>query len=564
MGNMCAQDLCGQETAEESMESTGVRVDSPKTIIRRVEVESIVKERELTKIYWTTREVIRWLGLMEWGRYKALFLEKNIDGESLADIRPLTLVREFAVEPIDAFPLFNDISPLFRTGEFRVKDFDLEFRRVVDLSTMEKELDERISLEVALGMLGKFRAQDVETGDPALEFFVGVLSWEFLQFLRRPPTKREQAIIRGEDTRHLSLPQKITHLEVTLDDDKEDLGSVEWRNVKGKSALEKSLDIRLASEKVATPCTTQERPPDNLPQLASDVKEPLSLDEPDHDKTSKDTSGYLHEECPICLTPFDEGRDVMALPCAHLFCQRCITDWLSLERSCPICQMNPDDEDLTMALLDSAYMACSLPNFESSENNLLNDELSLGRTVMDEDQKSPLSLSRGLSGRRSSYYGPSPNHAPCSLCQGPVNVSKKHVWHNCGHVFHKRCSKATGHRGGCPFCTVPQARVNKRKDKRASANRNQPRSANREATVWQVRKHSRWVDLPPNVGRCLDLQMSQRRPTTEVVVFDEKRYEIRAKDRQLVDLSHKPPRTYRIRKLRSQAGYRSEPSCSVM
>merc|ERR1719233_383631 len=87
-----------------------------------------------------------------------------------------------------------------------------------------------------------------------------------------------------------------------------------------------------------------------------------------------------------------------------------------------------------------------------------------------------------------------------------------------------------------------------------------------ETQRWQVRRQSRWVDLPPNVGRSLDVQMSQRLPTSEVVVFDEKRYEIRARERRLVDLSHRPPQTFRIRRLRggSQGIRRTESSCSIM
>merc|ERR1711879_1052764 len=54
-----------------------------------------------------------------------------------------------------------------------------------------------------------------------------------------------------------------------------------------------------------------------------------------------------------------------ALPCAHIFCQRCITDWLSRHRSCPICQMNPDDQDLLMTLLASEFdQPASAPNLK--------------------------------------------------------------------------------------------------------------------------------------------------------------------------------------------------------
>merc|ERR1719334_1381975 len=103
-----------------------------------------------------------------------MFLEKKVDGKSLADVRHLTLVRDLSVAPLDAFPLFNDISPLFRTSDFCVKDYDLEFRRKVDLSRMDTQRDQRINSKTAVAILGDFRGQDVELRDPALKYLVGV------------------------------------------------------------------------------------------------------------------------------------------------------------------------------------------------------------------------------------------------------------------------------------------------------------------------------------------------------------------------------------------------------
>merc|ERR1719510_487342 len=132
------------------------------------------------------------------------------------------------------------------------------------------------------------------------------------------------------------------------------------------------------------------------------------------------------------------------MPCAHLFCQRCITDWLSVERSCPICQMNPDDEELTMALLDSAFVGNSMGNTETPAKGFVYESF------------------KNLSESKEEM---SPEDSP--------NLN----------------------------------------DRR-----------------WQVRRDHRWVDLPLNVGRSLDTQMSQRQPMSEEVVFDEKRYEIRARE----------------------------------
>jgi len=565
MGNVCSPIDNAKDTEtdmetkmETAMEPNIIRL-SPRTIIRRVEVESIIKERELEKLCWRTKEVLKWMDMKGWSRYKATFLEKKVDGKSLADVRPLTLVRDLSVAPLDAFPFFNDITPLFRVSDFRVKDYELEFRRKVDLSWMDTGPEKRMNTEIAVDILRTFRGRNVELNDPALEYLAGVSTSEFLHFLRRPPTEVEQAIISGEDPLNLPLPQKVLfHRDGLSSEQKEDVCITirteekvadDFRILEGKE-FENNTKCRLNT---------------NSNQSTTERKESLSLDDLDQHKPSEQTLGYLHEECPICLTAFDEGNDLMALPCAHLFCQSCITDWLSHDRRCPICQMNPDDDDLTMALLDSAFMACSgsLPNWETPEKGFISEALlsNVRSQTEREEEKNPVeSLSRI---RRASYQGPNSSYSPCALCEGPVNISKRHVRYDCGHVFHKRCSRATGLRGGCPFCSGPQVRATERDENSVPRPRDNSSITN-TSTVWQVRRNNGWINLPVNIGQSLDAQLSQRQPTSEVVVFDEKRYEIRARERMLLDLSEQPPQPYRIRKLRGQGNRRAERSCSVM
>ncbi|KAH0463662.1 hypothetical protein IEQ34_008244 [Dendrobium chrysotoxum] len=44
-------------------------------------------------------------------------------------------------------------------------------------------------------------------------------------------------------------------------------------------------------------------------------------------------------ECVICLSPFDEGEEIMQLPlCRHLFHIACIDLWLNTHNNCPICR----------------------------------------------------------------------------------------------------------------------------------------------------------------------------------------------------------------------------------
>jgi len=178
-----------QATADSARQNSlrGVtRADLIDTVIERVEVDpAIIRDREFKTVQWTTDDVQRWLQLKGWGMYKSAFHEQKINGESLADLRPLSMVRELSVAPIHAFPLFNDISPLFLSSNFHVKDFDLEFRRKVDVSILEENPDKRITFRNAVELLTSFRQQDVELSDPALQFFIGKLGHEVLFFFTK-------------------------------------------------------------------------------------------------------------------------------------------------------------------------------------------------------------------------------------------------------------------------------------------------------------------------------------------------------------------------------------------
>ena len=51
------------------------------------------------------------------------------------------------------------------------------------------------------------------------------------------------------------------------------------------------------------------------------------------------TSGEVAEEkCTICQVEFEEGEDVLLLPCKHVFHGECIAPWLEENKCCPVCK----------------------------------------------------------------------------------------------------------------------------------------------------------------------------------------------------------------------------------
>lgn len=44
------------------------------------------------------------------------------------------------------------------------------------------------------------------------------------------------------------------------------------------------------------------------------------------------------EKCAICLSEFEEGEDVKRLPCGHVFKAECVSRWLKVNKTCPMCK----------------------------------------------------------------------------------------------------------------------------------------------------------------------------------------------------------------------------------
>ena len=64
-------------------------------------------------------------------------------------------------------------------------------------------------------------------------------------------------------------------------------------------------------------------------------------------KDDKDPKKLEYPECSICLTEVNEGEDTILLPCGHMFHDACVTKWLKIHNTCPLCrfELPTDDAD---------------------------------------------------------------------------------------------------------------------------------------------------------------------------------------------------------------------------
>lgn len=49
---------------------------------------------------------------------------------------------------------------------------------------------------------------------------------------------------------------------------------------------------------------------------------------------------FPFQECCICLTSYENGAELNALPCNHHFHSTCIVKWLKMNATCPLCKYN--------------------------------------------------------------------------------------------------------------------------------------------------------------------------------------------------------------------------------
>ncbi|XP_059629323.1 E3 ubiquitin-protein ligase BIG BROTHER-like isoform X2 [Cornus florida] len=60
-------------------------------------------------------------------------------------------------------------------------------------------------------------------------------------------------------------------------------------------------------------------------------------------KTRLFSKKKMNEECVICCKNFERGKLLISLPCAHKYHSKCITPWLKIRKTCPICNKEVRD-----------------------------------------------------------------------------------------------------------------------------------------------------------------------------------------------------------------------------
>ena len=55
-------------------------------------------------------------------------------------------------------------------------------------------------------------------------------------------------------------------------------------------------------------------------------------------KVNKEEDIFEFPKCTICLMEISEGAEAILLPCEHIFHEICITKWLKVHSTCPLCR----------------------------------------------------------------------------------------------------------------------------------------------------------------------------------------------------------------------------------
>lgn len=104
-----------------------------------------------------------------------------------------------------------------------------------------------------------------------------------------------------------------------------------------RSALEQAQQRRSRPSSAATGAS-----PLPIPSAESAASDPVdSFPVINFDATQHKAKAFVPEDkegCAICFVPYEEGEEVMILPCVHWFHKTCIQEWLAKHDLCPMCR----------------------------------------------------------------------------------------------------------------------------------------------------------------------------------------------------------------------------------
>ncbi|XP_073158872.1 E3 ubiquitin ligase BIG BROTHER-related-like [Henckelia pumila] len=63
--------------------------------------------------------------------------------------------------------------------------------------------------------------------------------------------------------------------------------------------------------------------------------------------TCQSTTNLLIERCVICQVEYEEGEQIVTLYCDHPYHSDCITQWLQIKKTCPVCGKEVSSAEMT-------------------------------------------------------------------------------------------------------------------------------------------------------------------------------------------------------------------------
>ena len=86
--------------------------------------------------------------------------------------------------------------------------------------------------------------------------------------------------------------------------------------------------------------TMQNQPQGNPPasETAIEKLKHFKMEDKYCKKSDQDPKKLEHPECSICLMEIANGQNTILLPCGHMFHDTCVTKWLKMHNTCPLCR----------------------------------------------------------------------------------------------------------------------------------------------------------------------------------------------------------------------------------